>query len=128
MDAWTSMYVYHFRWQRARKAFTDPSAGTSAVALSVMLNQPRSAELKRRLLITFLEVTFFYYPSLLTATLQIFACFHIDPPGSSYALVGPCLPLHGQMLPRIVCTNGGCSSNCGFLGFAKIQNPIKKQT
>ena len=84
-------FCHNCRWQRARRAFTDPSAGTSAVALSVMLNQPRSAELKRRLLITFLEVTFFYYPSLLTATLQIFACFPIDPAGSGYALVHPSL-------------------------------------
>lgn len=95
-------YVVHRRWQRECKAFTDPSAGTSAVVLSARLHQPRSAELKRRLLITFLEVTFFYDPSLLTATLQTFACFHIDPAGSSYALVRP------YVLP------GDCI-NCGYL-------------
>lgn len=74
-----------------------------------MLNQPRSEELRRRLLITFLEVTFFYYPSLLTATLQIFACFHIDPAG--YALVCPCLSLHAQCLLRIVYIHFGCLRN-----------------
>lgn len=63
-----------------------------------MLNQSHSAELKRRLLVTFLEVTFFYYPSLLTAILQIFACFHIDPAGSNYALVRLCVSLHAQFL------------------------------
>lgn len=76
-----------------------------------MLNQPRSAELKRRLLITFLEVTFFYYPSLLTATLQIFACFHIDPAGSRYALVCPCVSLYAQFLPEDVCIECGCLRN-----------------
>ena len=75
-----------------------------------MLNQPRSAELKRRLLITFLEVTFFYYPSLLTTSLQIFACFRIDPAGSSYALVCLNVSLHAQLLPVIVCIT--CEKPC----------------
>ena len=75
-----------------------------------MLNQPRSAELKRRLLITFLEVTFFYYPSLLTATLQIFACFRIDPANSGYALVGSWhfASLHTHFLLRPDCIACGC--------------------
>ncbi|KAL3155628.1 hypothetical protein ABBQ38_010825 [Trebouxia sp. C0009 RCD-2024] len=102
------------RWQRARRAFTDPSAGTSAVALSVMLNQPRSAELKRRLLVTFLEVTFFYYPSLLTATLQIFACFPIDPAGSGYALNWR----HGYWVPDMgqQCYEGWHKQLAGLVG------------
>ena len=35
------------------------------------------------MLITLLEVLFYYYPSLLTTTLSLFACFHIDPSGSA---------------------------------------------
>ena len=35
-------------------------------------------ELRRRLLVTLLTVTFFYYPSLLTATLSLFTCYRLD--------------------------------------------------
>lgn len=44
-----------------------------------------ASELRRRLLITLLEVLFFYFPSLLTTTLNLFACFHIDPSGAASA-------------------------------------------
>ncbi|KAL0052667.1 hypothetical protein WJX82_005691 [Trebouxia sp. C0006] len=36
-------------------------------------------ELQRRLLVTLLSVLFFYYPSLLTTILSLFACHRIDP-------------------------------------------------
>lgn len=51
-----------------------------------MLQRANAAsELRRRLLITLLEVLFFYFPSLLTTTLNLFACFHIDPSGPANA-------------------------------------------
>ena len=34
-------------------------------------------------MITLLEVLFYYYPSLLTTTLSLFACFRIDPASAS---------------------------------------------
>lgn len=37
------------------------------------------AELKRRLLVALLTVTFYYYPSYLTTALSLFECYHIDP-------------------------------------------------
>lgn len=37
------------------------------------------ADLRRRLLVTLLSVLFYYYPSLLTTVLSLFACFQIDP-------------------------------------------------
>ena len=45
----------------------------------------RLADLRRRLLVTLLSVLFYYYPSLLTTVLSLFACFTIDPakPSSS---------------------------------------------
>ena len=35
-------------------------------------------ELKRRLLVTLLTVIFYYYPSLLSTSLSLFACYRID--------------------------------------------------
>ena len=64
------------RWWRAQKR----AAANAAVNPTAASHQQYStAELRRRLLITFLEVTFYYFPSLLTSTLELFACFHIDP-------------------------------------------------
>ncbi len=53
-------------------------------------------ELQRRLLVTLLSVLFFYYPSLLTTILSLFACYRIDPssPTGAYpqfARVSACL-------------------------------------
>ena len=53
-------------------------------------------ELQRRLLVTLLSVLFFYYPSLLTTILSLFACYRIDPssPTGAYpqfARVSTCL-------------------------------------
>jgi len=44
----------------------------------------RRAELMNRLCVTMLSVIFYYYPSLLTTILSLFACYPIDPatPGS----------------------------------------------
>ncbi len=64
------------RWWRAQKRAAASAAINPAAASH---QQHSTAELRRRLLITFLEVTFYYFPSLLTNTLELFACFHIDP-------------------------------------------------
>lgn len=39
----------------------------------------RLAELHNRLRVTLLSVLFYYYPSLLTTILSLFACYRIDP-------------------------------------------------
>ena len=41
--------------------------------------QNRLAELRRRMVVTALCVTFYFYPSLLTTVLSLFSCFRIDP-------------------------------------------------
>ena len=45
----------------------------------LLLWQTRAAELNSRMLVTLLSVLFYYYPSLLTTILSLFACYHIDP-------------------------------------------------
>ena len=87
------------RWWRAKPAapsVADPisspsissSSMTSPVVVTISItDQPRStpllslrpAELRRRLLVTFVTVIFYYYPSLLTTSLSLFACYRIDP-------------------------------------------------
>ena len=57
--------------------------GQTPTPFTASLQASSWAELKRRLLITLLEVLFYYYPSLLTTTLSLFACFHIDPAGAA---------------------------------------------
>ena len=52
----------------------------------------RKAELQRRLLVSLLTVTFYYYPSLLTATLSLFTCHSIDPITSNPGTVDPLHP------------------------------------
>lgn len=73
-----------FRWWRSNRA-NAASSGTISSAAFAAAQHSSSAELRRRLLITLLEVLFYYYPSLLTATLSLFACFHIDPAGAANA-------------------------------------------
>ena len=45
----------------------------------LLLWQTRAAELSSRMLVTLLSVLFYYYPSLLTTILSLFACYRIDP-------------------------------------------------
>ncbi|KAL0049274.1 hypothetical protein WJX82_010188 [Trebouxia sp. C0006] len=68
------------RWWRAQRH----AAATATVNQTAASHQQHTtSELRRRLLITFLEVTFYYFPSLLTSTLELFACFHLDPAGDA---------------------------------------------
>ena len=59
-----------------------------SITASDLDSLPADAELQRRLRITALTVIFYYYPSLLTTTLSLFQCYHIDPrrpqPGQMY--------------------------------------------
>ena len=45
----------------------------------LLLWQSKAAELKSRVRVTLLSVLFYYYPSLLTTILSLFACYRIDP-------------------------------------------------
>ncbi len=45
--------------------------------------------LRCRLLVTLLTVLFYFYPSLLTTSLSLFACYHIDRTGSSSGAAYP---------------------------------------
>lgn len=45
----------------------------------MLLWQTKAAELQSRMFVTLLSVLFYYYPSLLTTILSLFACYHIDP-------------------------------------------------
>lgn len=55
-------------------------------------------ELGWRLLVTLLAVIFYYYPSLLTATLSLFTCYPIDPSSPGQAIAYP-HHLHKQLFP-----------------------------
>lgn len=55
-----------------------PSA-TATPAATGSAPSTKHAELPRRLMVTLLTTTFFYYPSLLTTSLSLFQCYHIDP-------------------------------------------------
>ena len=46
--------------------------------LTIGIWHTRLAELHNRLHITLLSVMFYYYPSVLTTTLSLFACYRID--------------------------------------------------
>ncbi len=67
------------RWLKSNKR------SLSSPAPPAIQHSSSVAELRRRLLITLLEVLFYYFPSLLTNTLSLFACFHIDPSGPANA-------------------------------------------
>ena len=82
-----SLAVCH-RWARTSKqgSVTQSSprqmqvrALTSTSWKKLLLWQTRAAELNSRMLVTLLSVLFYYYPSLLTTVLSLFACYHIDP-------------------------------------------------
>ena len=45
----------------------------------LLLWQTKASELNSRMLVTLLSVLFYYYPSLLTTILSLFACYRIDP-------------------------------------------------
>ena len=47
--------------------------------LTIGIWRTRLAELHNRLRITLLSVLFYYYPSVLTTILSLFACYRIDP-------------------------------------------------
>ena len=82
-----SLAVLH-RWARTCKQPSGrPSsprqmqvrALTSTSFKKLLLWQTRAAELNSRMLVTLLSVLFYYYPSLLTTILSLFACYRIDP-------------------------------------------------
>ena len=51
---------------------------SSASSWSFSLYPDKVAELQSRMLVTCLSVLFYYYPSLLTTVLSLFACYRID--------------------------------------------------
>ena len=83
------------RWQFTKKQ--DPLPSGSPALDSNFVHNPISVsswhahkpELKRRLLVTLLTAIFYYYPSLLTATLSLFTCYRIDPSNPSQAMAYP---------------------------------------
>jgi len=63
-------------------------------------------ELKRRLLVTLLTVIFYYYPSLLSTSLSLFACYRIDASYPSSAVAYPQnLQASQAMLPELYCVS-----------------------
>ena len=63
-------------------------------------------ELKRRLLVTLLTVVFCYYPSLLSTSLSLFACYRIDASYPSSAVAYPQnLQASQAMLPELYCAS-----------------------
>lgn len=63
-------------------------------------------DLKRRLLVTLLTVIFYYYPSLLSTSLSLFACYRIDASYPSSAVAYPQnLQASQAMLPELYCVS-----------------------
>lgn len=58
---------------------TSNAASGHTTVRAVHPAKSKLAELKRRLLVALLTVTFYYYPSYLTTALSLFECYHIDP-------------------------------------------------
>ena len=65
----------------------EPNAEQNPLTLSQW--HADKPELRRRLLVTLLTVIFFYYPSLLTATLSLFTCYRIDASAPSSSIHYP---------------------------------------
>ena len=57
--------------------------------MSVSSWHAHKPELQRRLLVTLLTAIFYFYPSLLTATLSLFTCYRIDHSNPSQAIAYP---------------------------------------
>lgn len=70
--------------QPKQLALPNTAAAAMAAPAATQPSQHRHAELWRRLQVTLLEVTFYYYPSLLTTVLSLFSCFRIDPVDGGY--------------------------------------------
>ena len=83
--------------------------------------------LKRRLLVTLLTVIFYYYPSLLSTSLSLFACYQIDASYPSSAIAYPQnLQASQAMLPEFNCVPERLiSANaCHALSCCCTPNPV----
>ncbi|DBB05192.1 TPA: hypothetical protein ACH3X3_010435 [Trebouxia sp. C0006] len=74
--------------------YTQPSAPRTVPSLMqnpVIVSRWHASkpELKRRLLVTLVTVIFYYYPSLLSTSLSLFACYRIDASYPSSAVAYP---------------------------------------
>lgn len=116
-------------WAKAKHSSTaDPisspmiasgSMTSTATVFMAATNQPltaplfssRHAELRQRLLVTLVTVSFYYYPSLLTTSLSLFACYRIDP---IQAQMGQSYPQNAQACPSIV------STYCMFIVWSSV--------
>ena len=76
------------RWARTCRQASNQQASprqmqvralTSTSWKNLLFWQTQAAELSSRMLVTLLSVLFYYYPSLLTTILSLFACYRIDP-------------------------------------------------
>ena len=96
-------------WMRGKHPSTaDPSSSpmiSSGSTSSTVTTAPpqispllasRHAELRRRLLVTLVTVSFYCYPSLLTTSLSLFAYYRIDP---LEAQMGQSYPQNAQACP-----------------------------
>ena len=101
-------------WARAKHSSTaDPTSSpmnssdsipSTATVFMATADQPqnaqllssRHADLRQRLLVTLVTVSFYYYPSLLTTSLSLFACYRIDP---IQAPMGQSYPQNAQACP-----------------------------
>ena len=63
---------------KAVRASAEAEASSGLTSIEADDRQGVFHELQRRLLVTLLSVLFYYYPSLLSTTLNLFACYRID--------------------------------------------------
>lgn len=109
---------------------TSTVTASPAPPQTTPLLSSRHAELRRRLLVTLVTVSFYYYPSLLTTSLSLFACYRIDP---LEAQMGQSYPLNAQACPSTfyvlqVQTCGLVMSHYMYICVEKCVNMFKDST
>ena len=73
------------RWWRglSHAAPRSPTTAVESPVVSITVHPPgaaprRQTALAQRMLVTLLTLLFYYYPSILTSTLSLFTCYHLD--------------------------------------------------
>lgn len=87
------LWMHFGRWKRAQShpqvlvPLPSSLSRTFSQTLTPVLKLlTPGQDLRRRLLICLLEVSFYYYPSLMATTFSLYSCFTMDPAPSSKTL------------------------------------------
>ena len=108
--------VFSCRWLLRQRfqllQLPEPNAEHNPLTLSQW--HADKPQLRRRLLVTLLTVTFFHYPSLLTATLSLFTCYRLDVSAPTSAI----------QYPEHLRVGFRSAVHCWFLPSVSIELPV----